>query len=253
MAGYDAQFYDSAATDLGHTSAAAVADLVFQLVSPKSFVDLGCGNGAWTKAFSDRGGIDDYLGIDGPWVDPAWLNIPAERFRRGDLAVSADLGRTYDLAISVEVAEHLPQASAEGFVDTLTRASSVVLFSAAIPYQGGTGHVNEQWPSYWAAKFAARGFVPVDILRTPLWDREDIAFYYRQNLTFFVRESELAEYPKLAAGYAHTGGALPDLIHPEVWTRRSLQPINIPRIVGRERAERLRDAVNNRRRRITRS
>ena len=252
MGGYDANFYDSAATDLGRTSAAVVADEVLRYVSPSSLIDLGCGNGSWTSAFAERG-VSDYLGIDGPWVDPAWLSIPVDHFRHDDLAVGASIDRTYDLAISVEVAEHLPQASADGFVATITRASPVVLFSAAIPYQGGTGHVNEQWPSYWKAKFAAHGFVPVDVLRRRLWEREDIAYYYRQNLTFFVREDALADHPKLAEAHELLGGSLPDLIHPEVWTRRSLQPVNVPRIVGRERAERLRDAVNNGRRRISRA
>lgn len=252
MAGYDGNFYDSSATDLGRTSAAAVADEVLRYVSPKSLIDLGCGNGAWTKAFADRG-ITDYLGVDGPWVDPAWLDIPAEHFRQDDLAVGSKIDRTYDLAISVEVAEHLPESSADGFIATVTKAAPVVLFSAAIPFQGGTGHVNEQWPTYWKAKFAAQGFVAVDVLRRPLWDREDIAFYYRQNLSFYVRESVLADYPLLAAAHEQLGGTVPDLVHPEIWTRRSLQPINVPRIVGRERAERLRDAVNNQRRRLNRT
>ncbi|MBJ7470562.1 MAG: class I SAM-dependent methyltransferase [Solirubrobacteraceae bacterium] len=251
MAGYDANFYDSAATDLGRTSAAVVSAEVLTYLTPSSVVDLGCGNGAWVWAFAQRG-IEDYLGVDGPWVNTDWLDIPAAKFRHDDLAVGASIDRTFDLAISVEVGEHLPAASAKGFVATLTRAAPVVLFSAAIPYQGGTGHVNEQWPSYWAEKFAAHGYVPVDVLRRKLWDREDVAYYYRQNLTFYVRESALGDYPALQQGYEETGGTLPDLIHPEVWTRRSLQPVNVPRIVGRERAERLRDVVNNQRRRFAR-
>ena len=119
MPGYDAQFYDSSATDLGRTSASVVAELALSLVPARSVVDLGCGNGAWSRAFADLG-IDDYLGVDGPWVDPAWLDIPAEHFRHGDLATGADLGRAFDLAVSVEVAEHLESSAAEGFVDTLT-------------------------------------------------------------------------------------------------------------------------------------
>lgn len=251
MAGYDANFYDSSATDLGRTSAAAVAAEVKKYLDPKSFIDLGCGNGAWTKAFSELG-IEDYLGVDGPWVEPQWLDIPVEHFQQDDLAVGSKIERTYDLAISVEVAEHLPEASADGFVGTITRAAPVVVFSAAIPFQGGTGHVNEQWPSYWKKKFAAHGYVAVDALRRPLWDREDVAFYYRQNITFYAQEDRLAEWPALAAAHEHLGGLLPDLVHPEVWERRSLQRVNVPRIVGRERAERLRDAVNNQRRKLRR-
>lgn len=253
MAGYDEHFYDSSATDLGRTSAAVVAEATLALLPPiGSLVDLGCGNGAWAKAFSERG-IDDYLGIDGPWVDPAWLDIPAEHFREVDLSAGQPLERTYDLAISVEVAEHLPESAADAFIATITSAAPVALFSAAIPFQGGTGHVNEQWPSYWAAKFKAHGFVPVDILRRRIWDRDDVAYFYRQNISFYVRETEIAGYPQLAAAHASLEGSLIDIVHPELWERRSLQPVNIPRIIGRERAERLRDAVNNQRRRRART
>jgi SAM-dependent methyltransferase len=250
MAGYDANFYDSSATELGRTSAATVADAVLGFVSPKSMVDFGCGNGAWTRAFADRG--LEYLGLDGEWVDPAWLDIPADHFQSRDLTLGVPLEQTFDLAISVEVAEHLPESSADGFVTALTAAAPVVLFSAAVPYQGGTGHINEQWPSYWRAKFEAAGYVAVDVLRRPLWDNEEVAYYYRQNISFYVRKSELSSYPKLAAANEYLQGSLPDLIHPEIWERRSKQPINVPRIIGRERAERLRDTVNNGRRRLQR-
>lgn len=249
MTGYDKRFYASAAADLGRTSADAVAEMVYDAVQPTSMVDLGCGNGAWVKAFAELG-VDDHLGIDGAWVDRDWLDFPAERFLERDLSAGSSLDRTFDLAMSVEVAEHLPDAAADRFVATLTGAAPVVLFSAAIPFQGGTGHVNEQWPGYWAGKFAAHDFVAVDALRARLWDRDDIAFYYRQNLTYFVRRDALSRYPELERVHEFTGGALPALVHPEIWNRRSLQPVNIPRIIGRERSERLRDTVNNWRRRL---
>lgn len=248
MSNYDEQFYDSGATDLGRTSAAVVTAEVLKYLTPTSMVDVGCGNGAWARAFADAG-VEDYLGVDGPWVDDKWLDIPADRFVRQDISQGLKLDRRVDLAVCLEVGEHLPQTSAARLVADLVAAAPVVLFSAAIPYQGGTGHVNEQWPSYWAAKFAAHEYVAVDVLRVPLWDNEDVAYFYRQNLSFFAARSALADYPALAEGYARTGGSLADLVHPEVWRRRSLQPVNVPRIIGRERAEHVRDWVNNQRRR----
>jgi hypothetical protein len=61
--------------------------------------------------------------------------------------------RTFDLAICLEVAEHLPPEAAEGFIDSLTRLAPVVLFSAAITFQVGNQHLNGQWPDYWATLF----------------------------------------------------------------------------------------------------
>lgn len=205
VSGYDEQFYSSSAADLGRTSAAAVAGMVHEIVRPSSMVDFGCGNGAWVKAFAELG-VDDHTGIDGPWVDREWLEFDAGRFQERDLAAGVSLDRTFDLAMSVEVAEHLPGASADRFVATLTEAAPVVLFSAAIPFQGGTGHVNEQWPAYWAAKFEDRGYVAVDALRPKIWERDDIAYYYRQNITFFVRRDVLGQYPPSSGSMSTQAG-----------------------------------------------
>ena len=114
------------------------------------------------------------------------------RFRKtvslaGDLAQPLQIDRRFDLALSLEVAEHLPPECGSEFVQTLTDLSSVILFSAAIPFQGGTDHLNEQWPEYWADRFDARGYVPIDCIRRRIWRNEDVEWWYAQNLMFFVR------------------------------------------------------------------
>jgi hypothetical protein len=89
-----------------------------------------------------------------------------------------ELDRKYDLAICLEVAEHLPVSSAGTLVDSITRASDLILFSAAIPLQTGTHHINEQWQDYWAALFDQRGFVASDIVRPAIWGRPDVRWWY---------------------------------------------------------------------------
>ena len=117
--------------------------------------------------------------------------------------------------MSLEVAEHLDEAAADTFVASLVALAPLVLFSAAIPYQGGTNHVNEQWPSYWHAKFAARDYVVVDCLRERLWRNEQVTYWYAQNMLFFVRRDRLADYPALAAHVARAGDGPPlHLVHP---------------------------------------
>ena len=71
------------------------------------------------------------------------LTDPA-KFTAVDLRDSFAIGRTFDLAISLEVAEHPPEEFAEPLVERLVTAAPFVLFSAAIPEQGGIHHVNEQ-------------------------------------------------------------------------------------------------------------
>jgi SAM-dependent methyltransferase len=184
-------------------SARRVVPRVLELVRPERVVDVGCGQGAWLSVFREHG-IEEVLGVDGEWVDPASLLIPRERFQHRDLRQPLELEESFDLAVSLEVAEHLPPENADGFVEALARLAPVVLFSAAIPRQGGVGHLNEQWPDYWAERFARHGFMAADVLRSELWEDREVAWWYAQNTLLFVRE----ELPGLHAA------APPRLVHP---------------------------------------
>src|SRR5262245_3511460 len=141
--------------------------------------------------------------------------IAAERFRETDLSRPFALPRTFDLAVSLEVAEHLPAAAATGFVQSLAKLAPAVLFSAAVPHQGGWQHVNEQWPQYWADLFARDRFFAVDCLRERFWTVADVRWWYAQNMILFLRD----DHP-LWRTYAKPQGALRALVHPENYLRR---------------------------------
>lgn len=195
-------------------SADAVVPLVMRLVEPKSVIDLGCGVGTWLAAFA-RNGVDEIAGYDGPWVDVEQLEIPTAAFTAADLAAPVESDRSFDLAVSVEVAEHLPPAAAQTFVRSLTSLAPAVLFSAAIPEQDGTNHVNLQWPSYWCDLFEAQGFDCVDCIRHQIWTNEEIEFWYRQNLLLFVRHDILGASALLMAEVRVPRPI--DLVHPAHW------------------------------------
>src|SRR4029079_13889229 len=114
------------------SSAEVVAPLVVGWVRPKSVVDVGGGVGPGAAAFLRRG-VEDVVGVDGSPVPKDLLQIPADRFLVRDLSKPLDLGRTFDLALALEVAEHLPASAAGTLVTSLTALAPVVLFSAAIP------------------------------------------------------------------------------------------------------------------------
>lgn len=211
---YDVAFH------VGHapgslSSARVVAPLVVDLVRPASVLDVGCGLGTWLAAFADAG-VTDVLGLDGDYVPRAELQIPADRFRPADLATVPDPGRRFDLAVCLEVAEHLPGAVSERLVAMLTAAAPVVLFSAALPGQGGTGHINEQWPPYWRALFAARGFVRLDPIRPRVWRDSRVEWWYRQNVYLYVREELLNERPEFRAEYELARACPLELVHENV-------------------------------------
>ena len=210
---YDDAFY----ADLVNTaepSAAVIGPMVLELTGARSIVDVGCGDGSWLAAFK-AAGVERILGLDGNWLDEACLRFPSDCFRRADLFAPLRLTERFDLAVSLEVAEHLPEARAAGFVADLVSLAPVVLFSAAIPLQEGPNHLNEQWPSYWARFFEFHGYVPVDAVRMAVWTRPEITWWYKQNTLIYVEKSQLAKYPALAEIYERTGGEVRDLVHPE--------------------------------------
>ncbi|MDH5472002.1 MAG: class I SAM-dependent methyltransferase [Gammaproteobacteria bacterium] len=190
----------------------AVLDILPEI---HSVVDFGCGVGAWLAAIKDRG-IDNIQGFDGPWVDQNLLTIPLENFKRTDLSQEILLDQKYDLAISLEVAEHLPETSARTFVKSITNASDFVLFSAAIPLQGGTHHVNEQWQDYWASLFKEHNYETIDLIRAQIWDDEKIPYWYKQNILMFVKQERLADL-KIHHPDSSTSKLPLRLVHPDIY------------------------------------
>ncbi|MGA8144854.1 MAG: methyltransferase domain-containing protein [Candidatus Acidiferrales bacterium] len=189
---YDLAYYQSEALDPELRSPAVVVPLVVSLLHPKSVVDVGCGVGHWLSVFKAHG-VERVLGLDGKHIEPKWLVIPTDTFRSIDLARPFRLKENFDLAVCLEVAEHLPNTSAAGFVESLVRLAPAILFSAAIPMQGGTQHVNEQWPDYWRNLFQGFGYRRLDLIRKSIWKNPDVKFWYRQNIFLFVSEDLLAK------------------------------------------------------------
>jgi SAM-dependent methyltransferase len=193
--GYSWQYYERLKVD-AVSSAQIIVPLVLNFIHPRSVVDVGCGTGDWAAAFKSRG-VAAIAGIDGDYVDRASLAIAPNEFIAADLTRPLNVHHRYDLAISLEVAEHLPDVYAEQFVDSLTSLAPVVLFSAAIPNQGGEHHVNEQWPGYWAKLFRDRGYLAYDVLRPVIWSNHRIQWWYAQNSLLYVQQDHAAQLPAL--------------------------------------------------------
>lgn len=197
----------------GFTARTVVPYVVELTGRPGSVLDLGCGVGTWLSAFR-ASGVEDVLGVDGSWVPRDLLAIPEERFVAHDLKTPFDAGRSFDLAVSMEVIEHLPDAAGRDLVVSLTRHAPIVLFSAAIPFQGGTGHVNEKWPEYWAQLFAGQGFKVIDAVRRRIWTTPGVSWFIAQNTFLYAREDVLSERPALAQAAADTDPRFLSVVHP---------------------------------------
>jgi hypothetical protein len=183
-------------------------------MQPTSVVDVGCGLGVWLSVFRDHG-VEDIFGVDGAYVEKDMLNIPVERFLAADLQEPLRLKKRFDLVVSLEVGEHLPPACARGFVDSLVQLGPAVLFSGAIPFQGGIDHLNEQWQDYWCRLFQERGYVPIDCVRRKVWNNENVQWYYAQNTILYVATNSLQQYPRLRAELEKTAPSQLSIVHPK--------------------------------------
>jgi len=197
-------------------SARTVLSIVLNALPPvHSAIDFGCGVGTWLAVLKEKG-VREIRGLDGPWVEQDLLEIPKRDFGEVDFEETITSDKKYDLAMSLEVAEHLPQKNATSFVDSLVTASDFVLFSAAIPFQGGHGHINEQWPDYWADMFAERGYIPLDFVRRNIWNDKQIPTWYRQNILLFVKKGQMHRVK--IPGLDERNNKFPiSLVHPDTY------------------------------------
>jgi len=203
---YDEKFYQE--LEQTRDSARQVLPIVIELLHPASVVDVGCGEGHWLSVAQELG-IVDVLGVEGEWIAKANPAIAREKIRIHDLRQPLSVGRSFDLALALEVAEHLPAANARLFVQALCDAADRVLFSAAIPGQGGRNHVNEQWPQYWANLFSEFGYECYDAIRPRIWSNSKVQWYYAQNCLLFASAGT-------APGLGVPGVPTP-LVHPSAW------------------------------------
>lgn len=229
---YDRNFYGEQAAG-SERSACIVLPLVFEAARPASVVDVGCGVGTWLAAAAELG-VADVLGLDGKYVMDAGFRIADKNFRAVDLAEPIpDLGRRFDLAMSLEVAEHLPPSRSDGFVADLCSLADVVLFSAAIPGQLGTDHINLEFQHRWVERFGGHGYTAFDLVRPRVWHNAEVESFYRQNALVYVNSAR----PDLVARAADVASACPpllDVAHPDLvafWVRRATRPISMAQAV----------------------
>lgn len=197
MYAYDKLFFEYLRTGSAR-SARAVLPHVVRPLGIRSALDIGCGAGAWLAEYL-RLGVADVLGVDGDYVDRSLLMMDAKCFVPGDIAQPLNFRRTYDLVQCLEVAEHLPAESSRTLVDNIVRHGSRVLFSAAVPGQGGENHVNEQPYEFWRDRFLERGYRLFDFVRPAIRGELEAEPWYRYNLLFFAHDQVIGSLPDAVA------------------------------------------------------
>lgn len=194
---YDSLFYKYQREGAAR-SALSMLPYVLGPLQLRSVLDVGCGAAAWLSGYRQLG-IEDVIGVDGDYVDRSILLINQELFIPADITKPFNFQRQFDVVQCLEVAEHVPTSASETLIDNIVRHGKFVLFSAAVPGQGGEDHINEQPYGYWGDLFAARGYDLFDFIRPQIVDNRSIEAWYRYNTLFFAHQSVV---PSLPAGIA---------------------------------------------------
>lgn len=212
---YTAEFYEHLDQTTRYAACLMLGHLENWVGPFGSVVDFGCGTGTWISVASQQG-VQETLGIEGRWLDPKLAVVPEDQLLLTDLEDRVELPRRYDLAISLEVAEHLSAGRGASFVGDICAASDLVMFSAAVPGQGGTRHVNERPQSYWCSMFSAFSYTCFDVMRPVIWDDAQIPFWYRQNTLLFAKR-QTDEEMRLRGMVCKLSTGWPlDIVHPEL-------------------------------------
>ena len=189
---YSPKYYQTLVEPYARKSVPQMAKSIVETFHPQSVIDIGCGSGALLVGLRKLG-VRRLLGLD---AAEAGLDIARARgldTRKFDIVTDKLLySACYDIAISMETAEHLPKKAADRYVELLCSLAPVVIFTAAHPGQGGIGHLNEQPPEYWTELFKVHGFQPSHETAAawqPVWRSAGVADFYTNNLMIFHRST----------------------------------------------------------------
>jgi Methyltransferase domain len=210
---YDATFAKQALAN-SYKSAQRILPAVWELSGPAgSVIDVGCGTGSWLLACQEMG-VDDIRGFDVSLQPEGVRLVDEATITSVDLEQRLRVDRPAELVICLEVAEHLSADRADSFVADLVTLGERILFSAAIPRQGGTNHVNEQWQSYWAERFANHSLFPDTRIRSRVWQDNQVDRWYRQNMVLYTPNRQPAD-------------ELLDVVHPHYWELLNTPPLGL--------------------------
>lgn len=148
---YSEDYYAKMARPAKRHDAESVINTLVGMYSPSSVIDFGCGVGLYLSFFQQKG--ITVQGVEGATKALNYSKIDKNLIEIHDLQKPYEPTEFYDLALCIEVAEHLPEEAADTLVDSLCKSTNTIFFTAATPGQGGTHHINEQPRQYWIEKF----------------------------------------------------------------------------------------------------
>ncbi|RAP38807.1 hypothetical protein DID80_02210 [Candidatus Marinamargulisbacteria bacterium SCGC AAA071-K20] len=184
---YTQNFYQGTTINNSLSSEIIIKELM-KSINPNSVLDAGCALGTWLHHWALNG-------VDTKYVNKEDLVIDPQFFMTKKLDSHFDIGKQFDLVQCLEVAEHIPTQASSIIVENLVRHGKVILFSAAVPGQGGIGHINEQPLAFWFSIFNKHNYICIDFIRPLIKNKLNVQYYYRYNTLLFVHRDYLTNLP----------------------------------------------------------
>ena len=197
---YSDQFYESV-TNRAEYSSRIIFSLLKNALHPKTFVDVGSGDGVWSLSALEHFESINHVEAWDLLAEKTYLDIAKKRFpskniisKRIDFE-SSDYGveMVYDLAVCLETFEHLSPSACEKLSLFFSSHTRILIFSGAVPGQGGTNHINEQPFKTWQRNLLDFGFFPLDFIRPNIQDKKNVPSYYKNNIVLWVNSKFLHE------------------------------------------------------------
>ena len=187
---YDASYYQNH-TKYYERGIANFEKFVRENVDFQSLCELGCGTGAFSAPFvNDK----DVLGIDFS-VGATEVHYLGKNFLSGDLSKPLNLGKEFDLVLSLEVWEHLmPQVEEQYLENIFALKPKTLILSCAIPGQVGRHHYLPHTHVEANAICAQFGYTPDEELTSKFRKIKSLAKFYRAN-TFVYKKTQKAKVP----------------------------------------------------------
>ena len=180
--------------DVTRNYANRTMDWYIQTYKPSSIIDYGCGIGAYLESGLNNN-VTKLRGFDigGDALVPYIIPSVSSHIEILDCTNKIETDK-YDCVVSLETGEHIEPEGSDMFVDNICNSlndGGVVLFSAAPPGQGGSGHINCQPKSFWIGKFQERNvFENKEKTKTIVenWDKLGAPDYISSNLIVLERK-----------------------------------------------------------------